>query len=286
MSARAFRRGAAAALVALAFVCTGLPARAADRSEKQICSKAYVQGQRLRNKHHLVEANKQFLVCARDACPAVLRKDCVQWSVEALKAIPTVVVEASDARGRDLVDVHVTLDGQSFVDRIDGRAKAVDPGVHTFTFETAGTSPISRRVVIHEAEQNRHLHVIFPLGKPAPSKPVPASSRTPVAVYVLGGVGLVGLGGFTYMAVKFDHQVGELDKCKGHCAQSSVDAASRTRTLSFIPLGIGVASLGVAAYLYFSNFGNASGDREQARLPRFDVQPVRGGALTSVRGRF
>jgi hypothetical protein len=286
MSSPALRRGAGAGLLAFALMCTGLPARAGDRSEKQLCSQAYVQGQRLRNKHRLVEANKQFLVCARDACPTVLRKDCVQWSVEAAKAIPTVVVEASDARGRDLVDVRVTLDGRSFVERIDGHAMPVDPGVHTFTFETDGTSPISRRMVIHEAEQNRHLHVTFPIGRKAPPEQPHVSSGTPLAVYVLGGVGLVGLGGFTYMAVKFDHQVGELDKCKGHCAQSSVDAASRTRTLSFIPLGIGVASLGVAAYLYFSHQGSAQRDAEQGRLPRLDVEPVHGGAVTSLCGRF
>ena len=196
-----------------------------------------------------------------------------------------MVVEARDAAGRDLVDVRVTLDGQSLVDRIDGRAVAVDAGVHTFKFETKGASPISRRVVIHEAEQNRRLQVTFPTGKKAPPpKKLDTGKRTPVAVYVLGGVGLVGLGGFTYMAVKFDNQVSNLDKCKGHCPQSSVDAASRTRTLSFIPLGIGVASLGVAAYLYFSPPDAEGGGREQAGC--FDVQPVPGGALTTLRGRF
>ena len=74
----AFLRSTGAGLVLLALSSAGLPARAGEQTEKQVCAHAYVRGQRLRNSHKLVEANKQFLVCARDICPAVLRKDCVQ----------------------------------------------------------------------------------------------------------------------------------------------------------------------------------------------------------------
>ncbi len=291
---------AGAGLVALALLGGGLPAQAAGSSDKQACSKAYVDGQRLRNSNKLIEASKQFLVCSRDVCPAVLRKDCIRWSAGAEQAIPTVVVEASDASGGDLVDVSVTLDDEPFVFRIDGSAKPVDPGVHTFRFETQGAEPIEKRVVVHTADKNRHIHVTFPIGgekAPAPEEqpkppeqtrhdaaPAHDKGSTPPAVYVLGGVGVVSLGVFSYMALKFNSQLNDLDKCKGHCSQRSVDSANRTRNLSYIPLGIGVVSLAVAAGIYFS--GSNTGNGEQAAKARFDVQPVRGGAVTTLGGRF
>lgn len=293
--ARRSARRVEAGLLALALISAGFPAWARGSKEKKVCSKAYVEGQRLRNSSQLVEARKQFLVCARDVCPSVLRRDCIRWGADAEQAIPTVVVEASDASGGDLVDVSVTLDDKPFVPRIDGSAQPVDPGVHTFRFETHGAQPIEKRVVIHTADKNRHIHVTFPIGgakTPASSPPgqrklaeAKADKGKPLtAVYVLGGVGVVSLGVFTYMALKFNSQLNDLDKCKGHCSQSSVDTANRTRTLSYVPLGIGVVALGVAAGLYFS--GKSAGHSEKAAATRFDVEPVRGGAVTTFGGRF
>lgn len=294
-SGRPALRRAGAGLIALTLITAGLPAWAAGKSEKKVCAKAYVEGQRLRNSDQLVEARKQFLVCARDVCPAVLRRDCIRWGAEAQQAIPTVVVEATDASGNDLVNVSVTIDGQPFVSRIDGSAQPVDPGVHTFRFEAQGAAPIEKRVVVHAADKNRHIHVTFPIGEKAPAPRAPSSQvkhdtsqpsthRLTLPVYVLGGVGVVSLGVFTYMALKFDSQLNDLNRCKGHCSQSSVDSASNTRNLSYIPLGIGVVALGFAAGIYFAGHGAAHAEKSAAT--RFDVEPVRGGAVTTFRGRF
>jgi hypothetical protein len=296
-AARVRRRAGAATALALACVAVAPRARA-ENAEAKACAQAYVEGQRLRQADQVVEASQQFLICARSVCPEVLRKDCVPWSASADKAVPTIVIEATDAQGQDLVDVHVTVDGRPFLDRIDGRAAPIDPGVHTLRYTTPGAAPIEQRVVIHEAEKDRHLRVTFATAAATPSASVPASSSAPAAsgppggesrptptlVYVLGGVGVVALGGFTYMAIKFDGKVSDLDKCKPNCSESSVNSASETRTLSFIPLGIGVVSLGAAAYLYFSRPTRTT--NEQARRPAFDVVSIPGGALTTLSGTF
>ena len=70
---------------------------------------------------------------------------------------------------------------------------------------------------------------------------------TPLA-YVFGGVGLVGLGAFTYFGTQFDSKLNDMDSCKPNCPQSEADDASSTRTMAFVSAGVGVVSLGIATY--------------------------------------
>ncbi len=297
-----------AALSATASLGVLWQSQASAADEKQVCLGAYISAQRLRQDDKLVGARDQLLVCGRDVCPAGIKKDCSQWLAEVDQATPTIVVEARTPDGSDLVDVHVTIDGQPFLDRLDGKEKALDPGVHTFRFEMEGAPTVQEKVVVHSGEKVRRLKVTLGSGAskadsgagPAPtSTGEGAASSTgteaggdrpvPTLVYVFGGLGLVAAGTFTYFALKFDSQVSDLEKCKqAGCSQSQVDDASSTRTLSFIPLGVGVVSLGLATYFYLSRptVNAEPAAPASARGPHFDFRQINGGGMATFGAQF
>ena len=61
------------------------------------------------------------------------------------------------------------MDGELITDRLEGTAVPIDPGSHTFVFETAGKPPITKRFVIRESQKDRPEVVVF----------VPASTLVP-----------------------------------------------------------------------------------------------------------
>jgi hypothetical protein len=283
-------------------------AQAAD--EKQVCLGAYISAQRLRQEDKLIEAREQLLLCARDLCPATLKKDCTTWTAEVDQATPSVVIDARNADGGDVIDVKVTVDGKPFAERIDGKARPLNPGVHTFHYETEGSPAVEEKVVIRAGDKMRKLTVKFaPQGKQSGVTPTPGPSAdkpghetspdgdkdgsadkgtgsrpVPVVVYVLGGVGVAALAGFTYFAVKFNGQVSDLDSCKPRCSPDQVDDAKSTRTLSYIPLGIGVASLGAATILYLAR--PTVKPETSGYGPHLDVHQVAGGGLATFSTSF
>src|SRR5262245_25347194 len=101
MTKRAFV--VAAALVAV--VCSR--ASAAPRVDKRTCLATNESAQRLRKDGKLRGAREQLVVCARTECPLVVRQDCAQWLNEVGAAIPSVVVAARDASGKETLAVKV-----------------------------------------------------------------------------------------------------------------------------------------------------------------------------------
>src|SRR5580698_9599765 len=114
---RAGLRSATVALVCLAASLVGGAASARD-DEKQACARASEDAQQLRSEGRPKEARDRLLVCARDTCPGIVRKDCTLWLAEVTAALPSVVVAAKDAQGQDVVSVKVTLDGEPFTDKV------------------------------------------------------------------------------------------------------------------------------------------------------------------------
>lgn len=291
LSARCFRFAVPAfgLLVGLAPVSVS---HAGQASEKERCLQSYDQAQTLRQADKLMASREELLVCARAVCPTVIRKDCIQWLAEVEESLPTVVIEASKPDGRDAVSVRVTVDGKPFLDEIDGKAVPLDPGVHTFRFELEGAKPIEERIVIYEGVKNRRVRVSFesdapepePSVAPPPSPPPsePVSHGPPALAWVLGGLGIAGLGGFAALGLQFDSKLNDLDKCEPLCSQSDVDSASMTRTLALVSGGVGVVSLGVATYLFVRKPDTES----SAPSSSVDVIAVPGGWMGGVRGRF
>src|SRR4051812_16562109 len=99
--------------VAMATVAAGVTIVApAAADEKAICVAASEKAQQLRSTGKLVEAREQLKVCGRRECPKLIQQDCTQWTSEVLATLPSAVPAAKDRKGRDIVDVRLTVDGK------------------------------------------------------------------------------------------------------------------------------------------------------------------------------
>jgi hypothetical protein len=178
------------ALVVLAVVANMAVAATAERDaqadEKETCVRAVEHAQVVRLDGKLREARAGFMTCARPVCPDAIREDCIRWVTEVDASLPSVVVDAIWADGRDVAGLTVLLDGQPLAGAAAGRAVTLDPGAHVFRFEVPGAAPVETRYVIKEGEKNRILHVTFApsaAGTPAVA-PAPVFSPAPAAAPV------------------------------------------------------------------------------------------------------
>jgi hypothetical protein len=135
----------------------------------------------LREEHRLREASAQLALCAAPRCPALIRTECEKNLSQVTAAIPTVVFEARDRDGNDLVEVSVSVDGRPLLDHLDGAAVPLDPGARTFRFEWKGQAAVEKTLVLAEAEKERHFKIV--LGNPATTDttdaPAPSSQALP-----------------------------------------------------------------------------------------------------------
>lgn len=85
-----------------------------------------------------------------------------------------------------------------------GTSTALDPGSHRLRAEADGRSPATQTIDVAAGEKDRRAgRGAAALAAPLPRRPRPslrASRPAPVASWVLGGVSVVGLGGFGYFA--------------------------------------------------------------------------------------
>jgi hypothetical protein len=236
-------------------------ATASEQDVLGVCIAAYEDAQRRRNRGDLIEAREALKVCSRDLCPSIAKTDCTGWLAELRVDVPTIVVGARFEGGRDVIDVKVFLDGKPLMDRIEGRAVEVNPGVHTLRFEMQGREPVEERVSILVGERNRKVIVTIPNPTPPPAPAPEPPSGIPTMTYVLGGVGALGLAGFGFLGLTGLSREGDLDDCKPSCASGDVDAV-RTRYLAAdISLVVGLAALGGATYFYFESQGQGMPER-------------------------
>jgi len=287
------------AVVAMAALSTA-HARADD---KQQCLAASDQGQQMRDDGKYRRAREAFAACARDACPALVRRDCVKWLADLEQSSPSIVVGAKDDRGTDLVDVTVLVDGATLVTKLDGKPMLVDPGAHVLRFETTGFPRVEQHVMVHAGEKSRLLVVQF--GTPAPPAPAlatPAATSSPAApaqrdtgptpqgtrtsAWVFGGLAVVAFGTEAYFGLT---GLSDRSNLKGQpcaqtasCPQSSVDSIRTKFTVADIALGVGIASTAISAYLFLA----PPSETTPSHPTTVDVVPVPGGAAMSVAGRF
>ena len=179
--------------VALAFVaCTvALPARADPTVDECIAANTSAQTQRRDGK--LREARAQLLLCAAASCPKMVRDDCTKRMDEVDRAMPTIVFQAKDSHGGDLVNVDVTMDGSSLTSTLDGHALTVDVGDHQFTFSAQGYNPVTQHFVLVEGQKDRRETITLtstaPLvvaPPPTPPPPLVVEPPPPVTRTVLG----------------------------------------------------------------------------------------------------
>jgi hypothetical protein len=132
----------------------------ADASGKLACIAADTDGQALRLKGELRAARRRFNGCSAEACPRMVRDDCLERIHELTRAQPWVIFDATNGHGRVLRTVQVFLDDRLLTERLDGRPIGVDPGDHTFTFRALGRLGGELKLTLREGAWEQHSVVL------------------------------------------------------------------------------------------------------------------------------
>jgi hypothetical protein len=233
---------------------------AAHATDKVACVNAASEGQKLLRANKLLSARDQLLVCSAKDCPEVVSKDCTEWLGQAQRGIGSVVVKARDEQGQLVEDVRFALDGAGGPPRSTSTPAEVDPGSHIVRVERAGYEPIEQRVDVREGQRNVEVVVALrkvpggdaPASAPiGPTRPVEAGrGRIPTATWVLGGVGVLGLGSFAFFGLTGKSQQSDLKgSCAPYCTDSDTSPLRTKFLIANISLVTGAVALGAAAVI-------------------------------------
>ncbi|HEY2518029.1 MAG TPA: hypothetical protein VGI39_44465 [Polyangiaceae bacterium] len=240
----------------VALVSSGA-AHADSKPTKAQCVAANESGQDLHRIGKLREAKAAFASCLAASCPSAVREDCAERLAEVERALPSVVLGATDAAsGKDLEEVHVTVDGEPLADVLDGKAAALDPGEHRFRFEASGLPPKEETIVLSEGEKTRRVHVVLgnaPIAAVAPPSPASppsnagASAQRAVGLGLLAGGAVAAGAGVVLGLLAKNTQDSALGRCRNgdpnDCPPQALDDSSSAHaeatasTVTFIAAG-------------------------------------------------
>jgi hypothetical protein len=265
------RRPFAIGLLTCAATIAAAPSSFAAPTPRE-CATASEDASSLQKQEKLTAAKERFLACADAACPAEIREECARRVTEVTDAQPSVVFDVKDAAGNDVAAARVQMDGAPLVDQVGPAAVPIDPGQHTFRFETADPSQaVEKSFVVRDGEKNRHLAVTLGGAPPPETTPMPPPAAAPapeqashglsgqkVAAIVVAGVGVVGLGvGAAFGSMAFSQWTSAQSECTTSCgassqAQSDKNAASTSATLSDVGFIAGGVLVAAAAVVWFT----------------------------------
>jgi tetratricopeptide (TPR) repeat protein len=222
--------------------------------------------------------------------------DEISKSREALEArIPKLVI----TRGAGAESATIEVDGVDVGESQIGKEVSVDPGPHRIVAKLSGGREFEETVNVGEGE-TKNVELVAPEGlikkKPIASegddpdeiKPPPhveLDSKGPGALpFIIGGVGLVGLGAAGYFALQRQSAEDDLtaacradDVCP-RSKQSLQDDGERYALYTNIGLGVGIVGLGVAAVLLITGSGSSAPAKETVTQRGF--QNVKVGVAT------
>lgn len=262
--------------LSLALLAWSASARAQDAAATNAeCANAYEQGQVQRKSGQLVSARSTLQACARDECPDFIRSDCSTWYGEVQNEVPTLVF-AARSNGRDLSEVRVSVAGRVLAGRMDGQVVELDPGEYDFEFRAAEMRTLVQHFVIARGERNRLIQVDLepvasgPVSGPTPAPAAPRQGRSLLLPGIFAGVGVVGVSAFAGLGAWGHSQESELeDSCSPRCSGERVSEVKRKYLLADVSLGVGVASLALGAYFFFSSGSNDA--QAQRRAPQVSL---------------
>ncbi len=237
-------------LVGLSLIAVAALHSTAARADdtKAACVRSYEEAQRLRLAGDLLASRVELGVCSRDACPEIVRRDCVTWIREVEGAIASVIVSARAPDDTDRPDVRVLVDGVLAQPRLTGTALEVNPGQRTFRFEPRGAPPIELPVLITTGEKNRLLRVTIPAKTPPPP---PKRASIPPLSMAFGALGIASAGTGLALDLVGSASLRDLHSgCAPRCAQSDVDATRTKIIVGDTLLGVGIVAMG-AAMIYW-----------------------------------
>jgi hypothetical protein len=230
----------------------------------------------------LLDAREKFAACARDVCPREIVSDCVRWLGDLEAATPTIVAATRDSRHRDVTDASVSIDGNSWVE-VSPRAIPLDPGPHKLVFRRPDGPEVTVNVTLREGEKNREVAATFATG--SDGEPSASASRpVPLGVWLIGGVGALGLASFATFGVLGVTERAS-DHCDTGCTPSQKDSVDAKYLIANVSLGVGVVGLGVATILYLTRPTDEP-PPEPSSAMLIDVRPLPGGAFAALGSRF
>lgn len=281
-----------AAPVACAALALALPRKVQGEEPSattQACMAAYESVQDLRADGKLRAAKSRAIECARAACPEALVKDCRQWLDQINLSLPSVVFDVRNRDGDFVAETAIYVDGERIADKLEGRAVAVDPGVHRIRAESASHQPTEMQIVVQEGQRNQKVAIVV-AGQSSVDQSdsgvedVPDGERpVPAAAWVFGGVSVVGLVvGGAFLGVGLAKRE-DLDACRPNCAGGDVDAMMRYLVVGDIALAAGVVSAAAALTIYLTRPATSSTSRARTILA---LQPLPEGLSAVVGASF
>jgi hypothetical protein len=241
-----------------------VPASARGESPK-VCAEAYEKAQEERKAGRITAAIENLTKCAARDCPSFVSKDCIQWLTDAQLAQPSVVFSVR-RDGVELTAVEIAMDGHLLTNAIDGKALALDPGPHVFTFRAVDGPSSEKSFIIREGERNRIIEIDLltrPRGRESAAQPLapmngPRPGELPAATptrswlpYGFLGMGVLGVTGFTVFGLWGHSQESDLEtSCAPFCRSSQVNEVRTKYIVADACLAVGLVSLGVATYYF------------------------------------
>jgi len=278
-------------LAGVASAQEGTPA--APAADGPSCADSYEQAQRDQRDGKLLSASAAALACAQLRCNQAIVRECTRLYDTIEASTPTLAVSAQTHDGRALIDVVVEMDGQPLLDRITGKLVPVDPGPHAFVFTHAEFGRVEVSRFAQPGEKGGRVEATFPDPNPKPAEPPPTLATTPppvaeqkrgvpVLTYVLGGVGLVGMGGFAFFRISAVGDYNDYNStCSPGCNPDDIDPVRTKFTLSYVSLGVGAAGLVGAGLVFALSRGGKDTPQTEARF-----MPTGDGAAASLRTTF
>jgi hypothetical protein len=280
---RIFRAGACGAAL-LSSAAYGQAAPKPPETEAQACKTAYTKAEESEQAGRLREAKDLLLMCTKSGCGRLLEQECRARYTRLESDIPTIVLHviAGDKSAPPPDELQIRMDGALLTSRLD-EPMAVDPGVHEFAIRTAdGMVEVSRKVMILQGDVNRPVALSLlpggetqgltgasatrPSDKPQPSEPEesPPPSGPTALPFLLGGVGLAGVGVGTAFLIA---------------------GQQNTWNLAVDSLAVGAGAL-VGAIWLFARPHSREKAPPKAAAYMIDVRPVASGGMATLSAVF
>jgi hypothetical protein len=223
------------------------------------CAAPYESAQQHRNAGDLLKSRDDLRRCSATTCPALIQSDCTSWLAQVTEAIPSVVFMAK-LDDESVLDVSVSVDGAAVAAQLDGKPVELNPGLHTFSFERKGFSPIEKKLIVAPHQTGQIVSVgwkspsvaALPTAAPTAIEPEAHAGASPGRVLGWTSLGLAVAGvavGSVTGVMMFSARSSAQTACPNNvCKPGGLDDIDHARTDATVST-IGFAAGAVAAVL-------------------------------------
>lgn len=266
--------------LAIAIVATTGTAWAEE--DPDACISTHADAQVLAKAGKMIEARKKFALCATEACPKVIQKDCKNLGMAVEKWIPTLRLGLMEHDGTAVKDFRAEVDGVAIAPEVANQPIPVDPGERRIRFSASDHPATDVTVPVKKGDKDRSVVVQF-----AEADPVAAKAR--IAGYSLAGVGAFAFISFVAFGISGYLDQEKLEDSPPRAGNrddlATIDSMRRNYVLADVSLGLSLVSLGAATYLLYVT--KDAGKRAPSRAPvALDVRGYGSGAAAFVSAEF